>query len=154
MEIKRQGSLTQALLHLQLVVQSDPMRDLLLLLHQIQPLRNCRVVLVLVLSHLEQHLDHVLAPLANGAFMEYRTESLEDGVVRLGAVLGQEQTDLSHEANGDLDRVVCGSIKAEEEDLKGDNLVGDVLVAKVGDEGGCGVADDLRAVSALGNANR
>lgn len=75
--------------------------------------------------------------------MQYRPEPLKDGIVGFGRVLCEEEADFAHEAHGDFDRVVSGAFEAEEEDLEGDEFVRDVLVDKVGDEGGCGVTDGL-----------
>jgi hypothetical protein len=111
-------------------------RDLLLLFHQIQTLGDRWVVLVLVLPDL-------LAPLRDGSLVEDGAKPLKDGVVRFWAVLGEEEADLAHEADGDFDGVVGGAIQTQQQDLQGDNLVCDVLVDEVGDECGRGVADGL-----------
>lgn len=74
--------LTQSFLDCQLVIQSDPMRNLLFLLNKIQSLWNSRVVLVLVLSNLEQHLNHVLTTLVERTLVQDGSEALVDTVVR------------------------------------------------------------------------
>ena len=119
------------------------MRDLLFLLHQVQPIRDDDIVLVFVLAHLEQDLDHVLTPLADGPFVQHRAEPLKYGIVCLGRVLREKEADLAHEADGDLDAVVRGPLEAQEEDLERDELVRDVLIDEVRNKGGRGVADCL-----------
>lgn len=119
------------------------MRNLLVLLDQVQTLRDRRVVLVPVLADLKEHLDHVLHALVDRALVQHRAEALIHAVIRLGRRVGEERPDLAHEADGDLDAVVRGLFEQEDEDLQGDDLVCDGLVAEVGDEGRGGVADGL-----------
>ena len=120
------------------------MRNLIFLLHQVQPLGNDGIILVLVLADLEQDFDHILHTLAYGPFVEHGTESFVQDVVRFWVVLREESTDLAHEADGDFDAVVCRSFEKKHEDVERDDFVGDRLVHEVCDEtGGC-VADDLR----------
>ena len=119
------------------------MRDLLLLLNEIQTLWQDRVVLVLVLPGLEQHLDHVLNPLLDVALVQDGSESFEDEVVGFGGVLGEEGSDVSSESASDLDGVRGGSFEEEEEKLEREEFVSDRLVDELGDEGGGGEADGL-----------
>jgi hypothetical protein len=90
-------------------------RDLFVLLDEVQSLRQDRVILVLVFPRLEQHFDHVLDPLLDVAFMENGSEALEDEVVGLGRVLGEEGADVAREGASDLDGVRGGGLEEEEE---------------------------------------
>lgn len=119
------------------------MRDLLILLNQIQSLWNRRVVLVLVLPDLEQDLNHILTPLADRSLVKDGPETLKDGVVCFWTVFGQKEADFSHEPDCYFDGVVRGSVQAQEHDLKGDDLVCDELIAEMGDKCRGGVTDDL-----------
>ena len=53
---------------------------LVVLLYQIQLLRNTGVVLEAVLANLEHDLNHVLGPLVQGALVQHVSEPLKDGV--------------------------------------------------------------------------
>lgn len=119
------------------------MRNLLVLLDQVQSFGDDRVILELVPPDLEQDLDHVLDPLVDSSLVEDGPETLKHSVVRLGRVFGEESSDLSHETDGDLYAVVCGLLEHEHEHLEGDDLVGDGLVDQVSDERGSSLADDL-----------
>lgn len=69
---------------MKLFLQLDLMRDLLILLYQIQAFRKNRIILVLILSDLHEHLDHVLYTVADTAFVEHGAESLEDSRIGFG----------------------------------------------------------------------
>lgn len=120
------------------------MRDLLVLLDEIQTLGHDRVVLVAVLPRLEEDLDHVLDALLDVALVEDGAEALVDEVVGLGRVLGEEGADLAREGARDLDRVGRGLLEQEEQQLEGQELVRDRLVDEVGDERAGREADGLR----------
>jgi hypothetical protein len=119
------------------------MRDLLVLLNQVQPFRDDRVVLELVPPDLEQDLDHILNPLVDRPLVKYGSESLKDSVIGLGRIFSKEGSDLSHKADGDLDAIVGRLLEHENEHLKGDDLMGDGLIDEVSDERGGGLAYDL-----------
>lgn len=104
------------------------MSNLIILLDQIQPLRNDRIILILVLSYLHQDFDHILDPVADASFVENSPEAFENETVGFGRVLGEVCTDFAHEPNGDFDGVVCGSFEEEEEDLESDDFMCDCLV--------------------------
>lgn len=55
----------KAILRFKLIIQTNPMSDLILFLYQIKLFLNSWVVLVFVFSYLKQDLDHVLHPLIN-----------------------------------------------------------------------------------------
>lgn len=78
--------------------------------------------------------------------MEDRTESLVDSIVGFWGVLGEEKADFPHESNSNFDGIIRWSFKTEQEDLKGDDLMCNVLIDEMGDEGGCCVADRLQLV--------
>lgn len=122
------------------------MGDLLLLLNQVQTLRNGGVILILVLPDLKQDFYHVLTPLANLAFVQNGSKSFKDGIVCFGRVFGKELTDFTHEPDGNFDRVVSGTIEAQKEYLEGNDFVSDILVTKMSDEGGSGVANSLQDI--------
>ena len=132
-------------MNLQLVLQLNLVRDLLVLLHQVQTLWHDRVVLVLILAHLHEHLDHVLDPVGDCPFVQNSTEALVYGGVRLWRVLREERANFSHEADSNLDGVVGGAFEEKEENLEGNDFVRDSLVDEVGNEGGRGMADNLHA---------
>lgn len=119
------------------------MRDLLVLLNQIQPFRDDRVILELVPPDLEQDLDHILNPLVDRPLVKYGSETLKDSVVGLGRIFSEESSHLSHKADGDFDAVIGRLLEHEDEHLKGDDFVGDGLIDEVSDERGGGLAYDL-----------
>lgn len=125
------------------------MCNLLVLLDEVEPFWEDRVVLVLVLPRLEQDLDHVLHTLLDVALVQDSPKSLKDEVVGLGRVLGEERANLSGERTRDLDRVRGRRFEQEQEQLKGEQLVRDRLVDEMGDERGRREADRLQ-----GNAGR
>jgi hypothetical protein len=104
------------------------MRDLLVLLHQVESFRYRRIVLVPILPDLEENFDHVLTPLTDSTLMQDCSESLEHRVVGFRAVFGQKEPDFTHESDGYFDGIVGRAVK----------------IAKVGNEGRSGVADDLQ----------
>jgi hypothetical protein len=75
--------------------------------------------------------------------VQYRPESLKDSIVGFRTVFCEEKSDFSHESNSYLDRVVGGSVETKQQNLQCYDLVSDVLVTQVGDEGRCGMAYDL-----------
>lgn len=121
------------------------MRNRILLLHQIQPLGNDGVILVLVLPNLEQDLDHVLHALVDPALVQDRAEPFVHAVVGLRRRLGEEGADFAHEGDGDLDAVVCRPLEEEDEDLESEDLVRNLLVDEVSDKGRRGGHGGLRA---------
>lgn len=139
----RPARLTQALLDLQLVLEQDAVRDLLVLLDEVELLDQDRVVLEAVLADLEQDLDHEQHALLDGALVQDRAEALKDDVGRLGRVLRQEQADLARERARNLKRVGRRVLLQEQEDLQRQELVRDRLVDEVGDKRGRGDADGL-----------
>lgn len=59
----------ETVLRFYLVIQTDPMRDLILFFNEVQLFLDSWVVLVPVLTDLEQNLDHILDSLINVCFV-------------------------------------------------------------------------------------
>jgi hypothetical protein len=118
-------------------------RDLLVLLDEVELLDQDRVVLEAVLADLEEDLDHEQHALLDRALVEDRPKALEDDVGRLGRVLGQEEADLARERAGNLERVGRRVLLEREEDFERKQLVRDRLIDEVGDERGRCDADGL-----------
>jgi len=133
----------QAILGLDVVVEPDAVGDLVLLLYKIQLLLDHRVVLVLILAHLEQNLNHVLRTPIDVSLVENVPELVEDGVSNLGRHLLQKQANLAHKSHGNLDTVVGGFLKQKQENLGGNHLVHHLVVDQVGDEHGGRETDGL-----------
>jgi hypothetical protein len=133
----RKGKRTKHLLNLDLVVKRNAVGDKVLLLNEVEPFRNDGVVLVLVLANLEENLDHVLNALVDVALVEDGAETVEDTVVGTRRVLSEESADLAHEGDSDLDTVVRRALEEKDEHLEGENLVSDLLIDELGEEGCC-----------------
>ena len=131
------GTLTQPLLHLKLVVQSNLMGDLLLLDDQIQALRDDWVIFIFVFPDLHKDLDHILHSLGYGPFIQHGSETFVNRCIGLWRVLGEVRSNFPHETNSDFDRVICWAFQQQNQDLKSNDLVGDRLVDEVCEEGGC-----------------
>ena len=134
----RGEELTEHFLDLDLVVERDAVGDHVLLLDEVEPLGDDGVVFVLVFADLEQDLDHVLDALVDGALVQDGAEAVKDAVVGAGRVLGEEGADLAHERDGNLDAVVGRALEQEDEHLQGEDLVRDLLIDELGEEGGGG----------------
>ncbi|KAI3483060.1 hypothetical protein L1887_54081 [Cichorium endivia] len=133
----------EALLDVELIIQTDGMRDLVVLFDQVEGFWDAQVVLEAVAAHLREHLDHVLHALADVSLVEYCTEPIKDAVVGLGRLFGEESADLAHETDGDLDAIIGGIFEQEDEDLERQDLVDDALVDEMSNEHGGRVADGL-----------
>lgn len=127
---KNTAERTEPFLHLQLLIQLNLMRNLLILLDQVEALGHDWVVFVLVLPNLHEHLNHILHPLADGPFVEDGAEAFEDECIPFASTLvfSKEGADLAREAYSELDRVVGWSLKEKENDLESDDFVCDRLV--------------------------
>jgi len=68
---------------------------------------------------LEQHLNHVLRPLINGALMQNRPKPFKHSRIRLGRLFGEKGADMTHESHGYFNRVVRWILKEKGEDLQG-----------------------------------
>lgn len=119
------------------------MGNLVVLLYQVQALRNNHVVLVLVFSNLEQNLDHVLDALVDGALMQDSAESFENPVVGARRVLSKVRAYFTHETDSNLDRVVCWLFKKENQNLESNNFMRKTLVDEVRNKSSRRVADNL-----------
>lgn len=135
---------TERVLRLEtLVVERDAVRDRIVLLDEIEAVRDDRVVLEAVATDLEQDLDHVLHALVDVRLVQDLTEHVVDARVGLGRDLGQEGADLAHEADGDLDAVVRRPLEQQRQDLEREDLVRDPLVAQLREERRRRAAGDL-----------
>lgn len=110
------------------------MCNLLIVVHQIELWGNWWVVLVLILANLEQNFDHVLCALLHLALMQQVAKSLKDTLVSARGLLCKERSNLLHESNCNLYRVVCGLAEQQEQHLEGQEFVCDPLVSQVGNE--------------------
>ena len=119
------------------------MRNLVIFLYQVQSFRNNWVVLELVLPHLHEDLNHVLYTITDGTLIEYCAEAFKDSRVGLRRVFSEVRADLSHEADRDLNGVVCRAFEEEDKDLEGNDLMSDTLVHEMTDESSGGVAYSL-----------
>lgn len=126
----------QSVHRVNLVVQVHLVRNLVLLLDQIQLVPDRRVVLEPVPAHLEQHLDHVLHPLVDARLVQDGPKLLVDGVVDARANVLEQLAHLAREPHGNLDAVVRGVAEQQHEYLDGDDFVRNELVAQVRDERG------------------
>jgi hypothetical protein len=108
------------------------MGDLVLLLNQVQLLLDNRVILVFVLAHLEQDLDHVLRTAVDVGLVQDVAELVENGVGNRRGHLLQKQANLAHESNGNLDAVVGWLLKQQKQDLSRQHLVHYLVVHQMG----------------------
>lgn len=86
--------------------------------------------------------DHVLNPLVGRPLVKYSPKSFVNAVICFRRGFGQEGTDFTHEADGDLHAVISGAFEEKDENLKCNDFVGDGLVDQVRDEG-CGGKTDV-----------
>jgi hypothetical protein len=133
----------EAILNLDLVVQSGVVGNLILLFDKIQLFLDRGVILVAILSDLEQNFNHVLGSLIDVGFVQDTTELVVDGHGDLRIELLDVLADLPHQTDGNLDAVVSGLVQQKQQDLSGKHLVSDLLVDQVGQEGGAAQADSL-----------
>ena len=99
------------------------MSDLVILLDQIQALRDDWVILVFILSNLHQNFNHILNPLTDISFVQHGPESFIYEAIGLGRVFREVSTDFSHEPDGDFDGIISGSFEKEEENLECDDFM-------------------------------
>lgn len=71
--------LTQEVLGVVLVIQRQHVRELVLLVYQVQAVLDDRVVLETVLPDGKHHLNHVLDPFVDGRLVQDVPEALEYG---------------------------------------------------------------------------
>ena len=120
------------------------MRNLLVLLDQVQALGDDGVIFVFVLTDLHEDFDHILHTMANGALVKDSTEAFEDGGVRFWGVLGKESPDFTHKPNSNFDGVVRRTFEEENEDLESNDFVRDSLIDEMPNKRCGGMADNLR----------
>mmetsp|Transcript_39317 Transcript_39317/g.108311 ORF Transcript_39317/g.108311 Transcript_39317/m.108311 type:complete len:491 (+) Transcript_39317:621-2093(+) len=133
----------EALLQVELVVQRELVRDLVLSLHQIELRHHARVLRKLAASLRVQLLDHVLHALIDRSLVQDAAQPLECRVEALRRQLGQRGATLEDEARRDLDGVIRRRLEQQSQHLQRDDLMRDLLVDEVRDETRHGVANDL-----------
>lgn len=89
------------------------MSDLILLFDQIQLFSNSRIVLVFVLAHLKQNLDHVLSSLVDVGLVQDTSELVEYSQSNSWLHLFKKLPNFSRQANRDLDRIVGGLVQEQ-----------------------------------------
>ena len=131
----------QTVLHLDFIVKTGTMRDLIVLFHQIQLILDRRVILVPVLSHLEQDLNHVLDALIDISLVKDVSELVEDSQRNRCTHFLQMLTHFSCQSHSDLDAIIGRFVKEEQENLGGKHFVRNLLIAEMRNEGRRGDAD-------------
>jgi len=124
----------ESILRINLSFQLDSVCDLILLFNQIQLFLYSRVILELVLSYLEQHLDHVLRSLIDIGFVQNVSKLIKDYVRNRALHLLHVLSNLTAEADRDLNTVVCRLVEQEEQNLARKHFVLDLLVDKMREE--------------------
>ena len=81
--------------------------------------------------------------MADIALVQNSTEALKHRCVSLRRVFLEKSTSFASETNSDFDRVVSGPLEEKDENLESNQLVGNALVDKMGDECGGGVTNSL-----------
>jgi hypothetical protein len=122
----------EAILNLDLVVQSSVVGNLILLFDKIQLFLDRGIILVAILSDLEQNFDHVLGSLIDVGLVQDTTELVVDSHRDLRIELLDVLADLSHQTDGNLDAVVSGLVQQKQQNLGGKHLVSNLLVDQVG----------------------
>ena len=110
------------------------MCDLVLLFNQIQLFLYSRVILKLVLSHLEQHLDHVLRSLIDIGFVQNVSELIKDYIRNRALHLLHVLSNFTAETDRDLNTVICRLVEQEEQNLTCKHFVLDLLVDEMREE--------------------
>jgi hypothetical protein len=124
----------KAVLRVNLIVKTSTMCDLIFLLHQIKFLLDRRVVLVAVLTDLEQDLNHVLHSLIDIGFVENISELIKHRQGDRTTHFLQVLPNLPCESDSNLYAVICGLVEQEKKNLCCKHLVDHLLVAQVSDE--------------------
>lgn len=119
------------------------MSDLVLRFHQVQLCRHRWVVGKPLLPHSKQPFDQVLGARVHIAIGQHRAEPVKQRVDCLRCQVGERCPHFLGEADCDLDAVVAGLLEQEDDDLKGKQLVDDLLVDEVRDKRAGGKADGL-----------
>lgn len=135
----------QTVLDVNLAVEVDAVRDLILLLHQVELVLDGWVVLEAVLAHLEEHLNHVLHTLVDVCLVQDVPQLVPHGQRNSWLHFLEMLPHLAHEVDGNLHTVVGRLVQQQQEHLAGEHLVGDLLVDEVREEGRAGHADGLVA---------
>jgi hypothetical protein len=106
-------------------------RDLLVLLYQIQTFGDNGIILEFVFPDLHKDFNHVLHSVTNRTLVQDGPEAFEDRCISLWGVLSEECANFAHEADSNFDRVIGRSFEEQYEDLKSNDFVGNLLVDQV-----------------------
>jgi len=126
----------QSILHLDFIIQTRPMCDLILLFHQVQLLFDGRIILVFILSHLKQYLNHVLNSLINILLMENASKLVKNSQCDWTTHFFQMLSNLSSQAHRNLHTIIRRLMQQKEKYLRRNHLMSDLLIDKMCDEGG------------------
>lgn len=138
-------------MNLDLLVETCIVGDLVILLDQIQFFLDGKVILVLVLSDLEQNFNHVLNSLVNVGLVENVAELVEDGEGDLRVELFDVLTNFLHQAHGNLNTVISRLVQQEKQNLGGKHLMSDLLVDQMSKESSAAQANSF-VISLVGLA--
>ena len=118
-------------------------RNLLFILHKIQPLWDGRVILVLIFPNLHQYFYHVLDSMTDGSLVQHVAKAIVDKGICFWRIFRQECTDFAHETDCNLDGIIGGTFQKKYKDFQRNNFVRQRLVHEMGNEGRRGVAHSL-----------
>jgi hypothetical protein len=104
----------EALLNVDFVIKSGTMSNLVLFLDKIKFFFDCRVILVAILSDLEQHLNHILDSLVNICLVKDISELIKYGHGDWPTHLLQMLSDLPRKAYRYLHTVVGGFMQQKQ----------------------------------------
>jgi hypothetical protein len=124
----------ERVLCLNLIVQTEAMSDLIFFLHQIELLLNGWVILVPILAHLEEHLDHILHALVDIGLMKDVSELVEHRECNGRVHFFQVLANFSGKPDCDFHAIIRGLVKEKQQNLSRQHLMGNLVVAQVSDE--------------------
>ena len=107
----------ESILDVDLIFQVDSMGDLIFFFHKIEFFFDSWIILVLVLSYLEQHLNHILRPLVNRVFVQNLAEAVKNKYCNLLAHFLKMLTDFSCQTYCNFDRVIRRLVEKKEKYL-------------------------------------
>lgn len=97
----------ETILRVYLIIQTNPMRDLIFFFDEVQLFPDGGVVLVPVLTDLEQHLNHILDSLIDVCLVQDIPELVKHRQCDRLAHLFQMLAHFPGQAHGDLHTVIC-----------------------------------------------
>jgi hypothetical protein len=124
----------ERVLRLNFIVQTEAMSDLIFFLHQIELLLNGWVILVPILAHLEEHLDHILHTLVDIGLMKDVSELVKHRECNGRVHFFQVLANFSGKPDCDFHTIVRGLVKEKQQNLSSQHLVSNLVVAQVSDE--------------------